>query len=57
MDMKSNKVDTEATMRGVDVVHKQIKHLVTLVLENIRSNIQKSNETEQGKNNKRIYLL
>ena len=32
-DIKSNKHDTEQIMRGVDILHKQLSHLIVLFVE------------------------
>lgn len=34
--MKSNKADTDLAMKGLDIIHKQITHLVVLVIEMIK---------------------
>ena len=34
--MKSNKADTDLAMKSLDIIHKQITHLVVLVIEMIK---------------------
>jgi hypothetical protein len=36
-DLKSNKVDTEQTMICVDILHKQITHLIVLLIEAMKT--------------------
>lgn len=38
-DIKSNKVDTEQTMRCVDIIHKQVIHLIMLIIEMGKTNV------------------
>lgn len=33
LQLKSNKVDVEQAMKGVDILHKQVTHLVVLMIE------------------------
>ena len=56
-DLKSNKLDTEMTMKSVDIVHKQIKHLVVILVEIMRLSVTAQSETKQSKLNKKMYLL
>lgn len=39
IEMKSNKTDTDLVMKGLDITHKQITHLVVLVIEHIKLTI------------------
>lgn len=34
--MKSNKLDTDIAMKGIDILHKQVTHVVVLVIELIK---------------------
>lgn len=36
-DLKTNKVDTEQTMICVDILHKQITHLIVLLIEAMKT--------------------
>jgi len=36
-DLKSNKIDTEQTMICVDILHKQITHLIVLLIETMKT--------------------
>ena len=38
-DLKSNKLDMEMTMKSVDIVHKQVKHLVVILVEIMRLSV------------------
>ena len=37
LDIKSNKVDTEAAMKGIDVLHKQVEHILMLTVEMLKT--------------------
>ena len=37
INMKSNKADTDVAMKGLDIVHKQVTHMIVLVVELIKS--------------------
>lgn len=39
MDVKSNKIDMENNMRCVDILHRQIEHVVVLMVELIKTNL------------------
>ena len=39
MDVKSNKIDTENNMRCVDILHRQIEHVIVLMVELIKTNL------------------
>ena len=39
MDIKSNKVDTEQNMRSVDILHKQVTHIIVLLIEFLKTNL------------------
>ena len=47
-EAKSNKVDTEVSLKGIRVLHKQIEHLIVLVIESLRSSIPQAKETTNG---------
>ena len=36
-DLKSNKIDTEQTMICVDILHKQITHIIVLLIETMKT--------------------
>ena len=36
INMKSNKHDTDVAMKGIDILHKQVTHLVVLVVELVK---------------------
>ena len=44
-------------MKSVDSVHKQIKHLVVILVEIMRLSVTAQSETKQSKLNKKMYLL
>jgi len=39
MDIKANKVDTENNMRCIDILHKQIEHVIVLLVEFLKTNV------------------
>ena len=39
MDIKSNKVDTEQNMRSIDILHKQVTHIIVLLIELLKTNL------------------
>lgn len=52
-DLKSNKIDTENNMKAIDIIHKQIRHLVIMLMENFRVQV----ETETSSRNARINKM
>ena len=57
MDIKSNKIDTENTMRSIDIMHKQITHIIVLLVEFLKTNVKGSKESEVKIQGKRMYIL
>ena len=55
--MKSNKVDTEMTMKGLDILHKQITHIIVLMIEQSKIALSTSLETEKQKQQKKHFIL
>lgn len=50
IDMKSNKADTDMALKGLDIIHKQITHMIVLVIEMIKlSMTQMSLATDSDK--------
>ena len=45
-DIKSNKVDTEQTMRCVDILHKQLTHVMVLIIELVKTNVMSQKESQ-----------
>jgi hypothetical protein len=39
LDIKTNKIDTEATMRSIDIMHKQITHMIVLLIEHVKTSL------------------
>ncbi len=35
-NLKSNKRDTDVALKGIDILHKQVTHLVVLVVELVK---------------------
>jgi len=56
-DEKTNKTDTDLQMKGVDILHKQILQLSTIVLEIIKFNVTTKLETETERQQKFKFLL
>ena len=45
LDIKSNKVDTEATMNALEVIHKQISTVSVLFVEMLKTFINNSKDS------------
>lgn len=50
LETKSNKQDTEVTMKATDVIHKQIKHIAVILIEILRKDLIKYEESQKPKN-------
>ena len=50
-------MDTEVSLKGIRVLHKQIEHLIVLVTESLKSSIPQAKETSNGVQNKKQFLL
>ena len=57
MDIKSNKVDTETNMRSIDILHKQITHIIVLLIEFLKTNVSNQKESHVVIQNKRMFIL
>ena len=61
IDMKSNKNDTDLAMKGLDIVHKQVTHMIVLVVELIKSSMNSlslHNDSDKTKHHKNLmYIL
>ncbi len=61
IDMKSNKSDTDLAMKGIDILHKQVSHLIVLLVEGVKSLINTlaiQNDSDKTKHHKNmLYLL
>jgi DNA polymerase family B len=61
IDMKSNKTDTDLAMKGLDIVHKQVTHMIVLVVELIKSCMNAlsiHNDSDKTKHHKNLmYIL
>lgn len=61
IDMKSNKTDTDLAMKGLDIVHKQVTHMIVLVVELIKSSMNSlslHNDSDKTKHHKNLmYIL
>ena len=42
LEFKSNTHDTETNMKATDILHKQVKHLIMLIIEVLRREVSKS---------------
>ena len=45
LDIKSNKIDTEQTMRCIDILHKQTMHTVVLLIETLKTIVTDKKES------------
>ena len=52
-EIKSNKVDTDNHLSAIEILHKQVKHLVFMIMENLRVQM----EAEHSNKNTRINRL
>jgi hypothetical protein len=61
IDMKSNKKDTDLAMKGLDILHKQVTHMIVLVIEMIKSGMTQMSitcDSEKSRHHKnQMYLL
>lgn len=55
--MKSNKIDVENNMRAVDILHKQLTHVVVLMIELIKTSMTNQMESETSRQSKRMFVL
>ena len=56
-DAKANKIDTENNMKAIDIIHKQIRHLVIMLMENFRVQVDTDNATKHTKLNRMNNVL
>lgn len=56
-DLKSNKVDTEQTMKAIDILHKQITHIIVLFIESVKASIKNHVDNKKALQKKRMYVL
>ena len=61
INMKSNKHDTDIAMKGIDILHKQVTHLVVLVVELVKlvmNQLSLISDSEKTRHHKSLmYLL
>lgn len=61
IDMKSNKTDTDLVMKCLDIIHKQITHMIVLDIEMIKLNMNQMSlisDSEKTKHHKSLmYIL
>lgn len=50
LEMKSNKNDMNLTQKSLDMLHRQSKHLIVLIIELIRQMTSKHNDTVESRN-------
>ena len=43
IDMKSNKADTDLALKSLDIIHKQITHMIVLIIELVKSSMNALN--------------
>nr|ACK37611.1 putative reticulocyte-binding protein 2 [Kahliella matisi] len=56
-EQKSNKVDTEQLLNSLGVLSRQLKHMLVLFMESIRSSLANASDTVLLKENKKKFLL
>lgn len=52
LEMKSNKNDMNLTQKSLDMLHRQSKHLMVLIIELIRQTSSKYNDNIESRNAK-----
>ena len=61
INVKSNKNDTDIAMKGLDIIHKQITHMIVLIIEMIKLNMTQMSiisDSEKTKHHKNLmYIL
>lgn len=59
IEQKSNKIDTDLVMKGLDIVHKQITHVVVLLIEVVKAGMaQVASDSERTKHHKnQMFIL
>lgn len=58
IELKSNKTDTDLIMKCVDIMHKQITHVIVLVVELIKLDmVQMSLQTDSDKSKHQKNLM
>ncbi len=61
IDLKSNKHDTDQTMKAMDIIHKQITHMIVLMIEIVKGSMNAlsiANDSDKTKHHKNLmYLL
>ena len=55
--MKTNKVDTEQAMRGIDILHMHIKHILVLMIELGKTIVNQAKESQVSIQGKRLFVL
>ncbi|CAI2383375.1 unnamed protein product [Moneuplotes crassus] len=50
LDFKSNKIDTDTSMKAIDILHKQIKHLSVILVEILRKDSLKMLKPKDSEN-------
>ena len=56
-DIKSNKKDLEDCMRCIDIMHKQIQHIIVILVEFIKTSLSNAKESQVSVQGKRMYVL
>lgn len=56
-DIKSNKKDVEDCMRCIDIQHKQIQHIIVILVEFIKTSLSNAKESQVSVQGKRMYVL
>ena len=54
---KSNKSDTQLTLKAIELLHKQVMHVVVLLIEVIKTMIPNAQENEKVREKKKLYNL
>jgi len=56
-DIKTNKEDTEMSMRNIDILHKQVTHIIVLLTELVKTNLQQKKESFASIQQRQMYIL
>ena len=54
---KANKADSDMQMKAIDILHRQLSHVIILLLETTKQLINDQNETQASKRTKRMFIM
>jgi hypothetical protein len=48
-DLKSNKNDTDLAMKGIDILHNQVLHIIVIVIEFVKASLATASDNEKAR--------